>query len=301
MFSFLSWLVQSVLIFLCVAFYTLFERKIIGSFHLRLGPNKTLLFGLFQPLLDAFKLLTKQLMVPNSSNKTIYTLSPILGLVLSLFLWTTIPLVYHFIRTVYSFILFFCLGSVIVFCVLLAGWSSNSKYSLIGSLRSVAQSISYESVFSTLIVLILNLIISFSLISFSIISSWIFLFLFPCWFICVLAEAHRPPFDFSESESELVSGFNTEYSGADFAFTFLSEYSVLLYSCVLIAVIFVPSIFVRRVFFIIFIRLLISYFFVWVRITFCRFRYDLLIILAWKTLLPFSLIVFIVSLFFLYF
>ena len=300
MFSFLSWLVQSVLIFFCVAFYTLFERKIIGSFHLRLGPNKTLLFGLFQPLLDAFKLLTKQLMVPNSSNKTIYTLSPILGLVLSLFLWTTIPLVYHFIRTVYSFILFFCLGSVIVFCVLLAGWSSNSKYSLIGSLRSVAQSISYESVFSTLIVLILNLIISFSIISFSTISSWIFLFLFPCWFICVLAEAHRPPFDFSESESELVSGFNTEYSGADFAFTFLSEYSVLLYSCVLIVVIFVPSIFIRRVFFIIFIRLLISYFFVWVRITFCRFRYDLLIILAWKTLLPFSLIVFIISLFFLY-
>ena len=300
MFSFLSWLVQSILIFLCVAFYTLFERKIIGSFHLRLGPNKTLLFGLFQPLLDAFKLLTKQLMVPNSSNKAIYTLSPILGLVLSLFLWTTIPLVYHFIRTVYSFLLFFCLGSVIVFCVLLAGWSSNSKYSLIGSLRSVAQSISYESVFSTLIVLILNLVISFSIISFSIISSWIFLFLFPCWFICVLAEAHRPPFDFSESESELVSGFNTEYSGADFAFTFLSEYSVLLYSCVLIVVIFVPSIFIRRVFFIIFIRLLISYFFVWVRITFCRFRYDLLIMLAWKTLLPFSLIVFIISLFFLY-
>ena len=300
MFSFLSWLVQSILIFLCVAFYTLFERKIIGSFHLRLGPNKTLLFGLFQPLLDAFKLLTKQLMVPNSSNKTVYTLSPILGLVLSLFLWTTIPLVYHFIRTVYSFLLFFCLGSVIVFCVLLAGWSSNSKYSLIGSLRSVAQSISYESVFSTLIVLILNLVISFSIISFSLISSWIFLFLFPCWFICVLAEAHRPPFDFSESESELVSGFNTEYSGADFAFTFLSEYSVLLYSCVLIVVMFVPSIFIRRVFFIIFIRLLISYFFVWVRITFCRFRYDLLIMLAWKTLLPFSLIVFIVSLFFLY-
>ena len=300
MFSFLSWLVQSILIFLCVAFYTLFERKIIGSFHLRLGPNKTLLFGLFQPLLDAFKLLTKQLMVPNSSNKTIYTLSPILGLVLSLFLWTTLPLVYHFIRIVYSFLLFFCLGSVIVFCVLLAGWSSNSKYRLIGSLRSVAQSISYESVFRTLIVLILNLIISFSIISFSTISSWIFLFLFPCWFICVLAEAHRPPFDFSESESELVSGFNTEYSGADFAFTFLSEYSVLLYSCVLIIMIFVPSIFIKRVFFIIFIRLLIRYFFVWVRITFCRFRYDLLIILAWKTLLPFSLIVFITSLFCIY-
>ena len=295
-FSFLSWVVQTILIFLCVAFYTLFERKVIGSFHIRLGPNKTIFFGLLQPLLDAFKLLSKQVVKPSPSNKTIYTLSPIFGLRLSIFLWVTLPALYHSLRVTYSFLLFFCLGSIIVFCVLLAGWSSNSKYSLIGRLRSVAQSISYEAVFSTLIVLLICLLHSFSIMSSSKISSYLFIILLPCWFICVLAEAHRPPFDFRESESELVSGFNTEYSGADFAFTFLAEYSVLLYSCVLIVSIFIPNIFLTRTFFFVLLSLLFSYFFVWVRITFCRFRYDLLIILAWKTLLPFVLIVFIISL-----
>lgn len=138
----------------------------------------------------------------------------------------------------YSLVIFFCVGSIIVFSVLMAGWSSNSKYSLIGSLRSVAQSISYESVFSTLIVLVMIFLISFSIRRGVLLSSPLILFLFPVWVICTLAETHRAPFDFSESESELVSGFNTEYSGAYFAFIFLSEYTVLLYSCILISFLF---------------------------------------------------------------
>lgn len=138
----------------------------------------------------------------------------------------------------YSLVIFFCVGSIIVFSVLMAGWSSNSKYSLIGSLRSVAQSISYESVFSTLIVLVIIFLISFSIRSGVSLSSPLILFLLPVWVICTLAETHRAPFDFSESESELVSGFNTEYSGAYFAFIFLSEYTVLLYSCILISFLF---------------------------------------------------------------
>ena len=189
--------------------------------------------------------------------------------------------------------LFFCIGSVIVFAVLLAGWSSNSKYRLIGRLRSVAQSISYESVFRTLLVLVIFLCFSFSIRSFAAQSSVLYLFIFPVWFICTLAETHRAPFDFRESESELVSGFNTEYSGAYFAFIFLSEYGVLLYSCVLITYIFFSSLIPYSVLSFISFALLLSFLFIWVRITFCRFRYDILIIASWKILLPFSLILFV--------
>jgi NADH:ubiquinone oxidoreductase subunit H len=151
---------------------------------------------------------------------------------------------------------------VIVFAVLLAGWSSNSKYSLIGRLRSVAQSISYESVFRTLLVLVMFLAFSFSIRRFVNQSSILYLFILPVWFICTLAETHRAPFDFSESESELVSGFNTEYSGAYFAFIFLSEYGVLLYSCVLITYLFFSFMLPYRVVFFIAFSVFISFVFI---------------------------------------
>jgi NADH-ubiquinone oxidoreductase chain 1 len=235
---FLTWLVQCLLILLSVAFFTLFERKVIGLFHLRLGPNKVSFIGIVQPLLDALKLFTKQGLTPLRANKFVYHLAPQIGLFLAYFVWLTLPNIYLIVSINYSLVLFFCVGSVIVFSVLISGWSSNSKYSLIGRLRSVAQSISYESVFRTLIVLLIILIFSYSIRSLFVQSSVLFLLLLPIWTICTLAETHRAPFDFSESESELVSGFNTEYSGANFAFIFLSEYAVLLYSCVLITYIF---------------------------------------------------------------
>ena len=179
------------------------------------------------------------------------------------------------------------------FSFFFSGWSSNSKYSLIGSLRSIAQSISYEAVIRTLLVIFIFCISSFSISSFTLLSSLVYFVVFPIWFICMLAETHRAPFDFSESESELVSVFNTEYSGAYFAFLFLSEYAILLYSCFLISYIFFSLFIVRRVFYFLFTSLLISYVFIWVRITYCRFRYDLLIMFAWKRLLPIALIIFI--------
>lgn len=157
--------------------------------------------------------------------------------------------------------MFFCVRSILVFSVLIAGWSSNSKYSLIGSLRSVAQSISYESVFRTILVLILFINISYSIRSFQSFRSIINIYLIIVWVVCVLAETHRAPFDFREAESELVSGFNTEYSGVYFAFIFLSEYGVLLYSCILIYFIFFSFISVS-VPFIIFTTLLFSFIFV---------------------------------------
>lgn len=289
---FISWLVQCLLILLSVAFFTLFERKVIGLFHLRLGPNKVSFVGLIQPLLDALKLFTKQNLVPLRSNKLVYNLAPQIGLFLAYFVWLTLPNIYLIVSINYSLVLFFCVGSVIVFAVLLAGWASNSKYSLIGSLRSVAQSISYESVFSTLIVMLMLLIFSYSIRSLFVQSSLLFLFFLPVWIICTLAETHRAPFDFRESESELVSGFNTEYSGANFSFIFLSEYAVLLYSCFLITYIFFIFFLPVNLMAILLSSLFLSFLFIWIRITFCRFRYDILMMMSWKMLLPIVLCMF---------
>jgi len=290
----LSWLIHCLLVFLSVAFFTLFERKVIALFHIRVGPNKVSFLGLLQPLLDAFKLLSKQVIVPLQSNKLVYHFSPHLALTLSLFIWLTIPTSYYFLSINYRIVIFFCIGSVMVFAVLLSGWSSNSKYSLIGSLRSVAQSISYESVFRTLIVLFLFLSTSYSIRSFVSFSSPVYLFLLPLWIVCTLAETHRAPFDFRESESELVSGFNTEYSGAYFAFIFLSEYGILLYSCMLISYIFFYWLGLTNVFTLVLFTMFISFIFIWIRITFCRFRYDILIMFSWKILLPLSILLFII-------
>lgn len=289
---FITWLVQCLLILLSVAFFTLFERKVIGLFHLRWGPNKVSFVGLIQPILDALKLFTKQNLTPLRSNKFVYHLAPQSGLFLAYFVWLTLPNVYLIVSINYSLVLFFCVGSILVFSVLIAGWSSNSKYRLIGSLRRVAQSISYESVFSTLVVILIILIFSYSIRSLFVQSSLLFMFFLPIWLICTLAETHRSPFDFREAESELVSGFNTEYSGANFAFIFLSEYAVLLYSCVLITYIFFMFFLPINLLAVIGMALFISFVSIWIRITFCRFRYDMLIIISWKVLLPLVLCIF---------
>lgn len=289
----ISWIVHCLLILLSVAFFTLFERKVIGLFHNRIGPNKVSFLGLVQPLLDAFKLLTKQSLTPLHSNKLVYNLSPHISLFLALFTWIVIPLPFIVFNLSYSFLMFFCISSVIVFAVLLSGWSSNSKYSLIGRLRSIAQSISYEAVLRTILAIFIYIVFSYSISSFSSFSSFLYLLVLPVWFICILAETHRAPFDFRESESELVSGFNTEYSGAYFAFLFLSEYAILLFSCLLITFIYF-SFFLNTMNLVVLLSLslAVSFVFIWVRITYCRFRYDLLIMFAWKRLLPLSLLFF---------
>lgn len=292
----LSWLIHCLLVLLSVAFFTLFERKVIGLFHLRVGPNKISFIGLVQPLLDAFKLLSKQDFVPLRSNKLAYSFSPIFSLFLSLFVWFTMPLSFSVFSLNYSLVIFFCVSSFMVFGVLLSGWSSNSKYSLIGRLRSIAQSISYESVFRTLLVLVCLVLYSYNIRSGSSTSSLLMLTLLPLWVVCTLAETHRAPFDFSEAESELVSGFNTEYSGANFAFIFLSEYAVLLFSCEIIVYLFLGWVASTSFVFLTTGALVFSFIFTWIRITFCRFRYDLLIIIAWKYLLPLSLALFLILL-----
>ena len=295
---FLSWSVQCLLVILSVAFFTLFERKVIGFFMIRVGPNKPGFLALLQPLLDALKLFTKQNLIPYQANKLLYSFSPHFALFLSLLVWFALPSFFLAFSLNFSLFFFFCVSSLLVFPVLFSGWSSNSKYSLIGSLRSVAQSISYESVFRTLIVILFIVASTFRVYSFFSLSSPIFFFFIIPWIICTLAETHRAPFDFRESESELVRGFNTEYGGAYFSFIFLSEYGVLIFSCLLISILFFSFFVPFSPLLISLVGLLISFVFIWIRITFCRFRYDLLIIVSWKILLPLSLNIFFILLMF---
>lgn len=277
------------MVLLTVAFFTLFERKVIGLIHLRVGPNKVSFLGVLQPLYDAFKLLTKQSLVSVRSNKLVFSFAPQASLFLSLSFWLLIPSFSAVFSNSFSLLAFIFVGSVMVFCNLLAGWSRNSKYTFVGSLRSVAQSVSYESVLTTLVIFLVVLTFSYRVLSVSSISSLVLLFILPLWVFSTLAETHRAPFDFSESESELVSGYNTEYSGALFAYVFLAEYSSLLFSCGLIYYLFFFIGRLNPLFFSLSV-LSIRFFFIVVRVTFCRFRYDLLMSLAWKSLLPISLV-----------
>jgi NADH:ubiquinone oxidoreductase subunit H len=288
----LGWLIHCLIIFLAVAFFSLFERKLIRFFHNRTGPNKVSFIGLTQGLVDALKFFFKQSILPHQSNKLTYSLSPRFSLLVACIVWMTMPSLYITLSINYSLLSFFCLASIIVFSVLLAGWASNSKYSLIGRLRSVAQSISYESVFSTLLVLLIFIGLTFSIRRFESQSRVIFILLMPLWFICRLAESHRAPFDFRESESELVSGYNTEYSSANFAFVILSEYIIVLYSCILITYLFISFLFPINQMFLSIFTIIFTFLVTWVRITFCRFRYDMLMIVSWKVFLPFTLSLF---------
>ena len=293
----LGWLIHCLLIFLSVAFFSLFERKLIRFFHNRTGPNKVSFIGLAQGVVDALKFFFKQSMIPHQSNKLTYSLSPRFSLLVACLVWVTIPSLYMTLSINYSLLSFFCLASVMVFSVLLAGWASNSKYRLIGRLRSVAQSISYESVFRTLLVLLMLLSFTFRIRRFESQSRVLYLLLLPLWFICRLAERHRAPFDFRESESELVSGYNTEYSAANFAFVILAEYMIVLYSCILITYLFTSFFLPLNQLILALVTVCFSFLVTWVRITFCRFRYDMLMMVSWKVFLPFSLIAFLCCMF----
>lgn len=275
-----------------VAFLTLLERKVLGYIQIRKGPNKVGFIGLVQPFNDAIKLFTKEQTFPFLSNYFIYYFSPIFSLFLSLLCWLCIPL----LRKLFSFnlgILFFlCCLRIGVYTVILAGWSSNSNYALLGGLRSVAQTISYEVRLVLILLSIIFLIKSFNFLNFFIFQKniWFLVFIFPLilvWFSSSLAETNRTPFDFAEGESELVSGFNVEYRRGGFALIFLAEYARILFISILFVVIFCG----RNIYYFIFYLKLIfvSFLFIWVRGTLPRFRYDKLIYIAWKSFLPFSL------------
>nr|YP_009128475.1 NADH dehydrogenase subunit 1 [Streptocephalus sirindhornae]AJP09646.1 NADH dehydrogenase subunit 1 [Streptocephalus sirindhornae] len=280
-------ILQIVLVLVGVAFLTLLERKILGYIQLRKGPNKVGFMGLLQPFADGIKLFTKEFSPPTVSNFFPYLISPIFTLMLSLMGWSLVPYLGYGIFYNYSVILFLCIVSVSVYTIMLAGWSSNSKYSLLGGLRAGAQTISYEV---SLILILLSPIFlwnSFKFQDFLYLSEyigWPLFLVFPlalCWFVTILAETNRTPFDLAEGESELVSGFNTEYMGVGFALIMLGEYSSILLMSFLFSLIFSGlSVLLFSV---------SVYWFLWARGSYPRYRYDNLMSLCWKSFLPVSL------------
>nr|URH16787.1 NADH dehydrogenase subunit 1 [Reticulitermes flavipes] len=275
-----------------VAFLTLLERSVLGYVHIRKGPNSVGFVGILQPFSDAVKLFSSEQYFPLFSNYLVYYFSPVFGLFLSLLVWLLIPYLSGFISFELGLLFFLACTSLGVYTVMVAGWSSNSSYSLLGGLRALAQTISYEVSLAFILFSFVILICSYNLIYFYLFQFYIWLIFlsFPLsfvWFISCLAETNRTPFDFAEGESELVSGFNVEYGGGGFALIFLAEYASILFMSLLFCVIFLGSDLYSLFFY---IKLsFVSFLFIWVRGTLPRFRYDKLMYLAWSSFLPLSL------------
>jgi NADH-ubiquinone oxidoreductase chain 1 len=273
-----SVLIVLIFVLVGIAFFTLCERKLFGVFQMRKGPNKVGFIGVLQPFSDAGKLFIKQRISLKINNYYACFLAPYLLLFLSLVLWLTYPVLLSCFHLEYRVIFFLCVTSVNVYGVFIAGWGSNSKYALLGGMRAVAQTISYEITLVFILLCPLRLVGRFD-IAFIYRGQGVIFNLFLCaesfiiWFIVILAETNRAPFDFVEGESELVSGFNVEYGGYIFAFIFMAEYINILFMSVLVVVLFIR---VPQYLFPIFV-VLVSYSFVLVRATFPRYRYDFLI------------------------
>nr|YP_010274877.1 NADH dehydrogenase subunit 1 [Pseudocoladenia dea]UJV31561.1 NADH dehydrogenase subunit 1 [Pseudocoladenia dea]WGM81129.1 NADH dehydrogenase subunit 1 [Pseudocoladenia dea] len=275
-----------------VAFLTLLERKILSYIQIRKGPNKVGFMGLLQPFADALKLLSKEQMYLNNSNYLSYYFSPIMSLILSLMLWMMIPYFFQLINFNLGVLFFFCCTSLGVYAVMVAGWASNSNYSLLGGLRSVAQTISYEVSLSLILMSCVIMIMDFNLLMFKFYQElvWFIFLMLPlsmCWMSSSLAETNRTPFDFAEGESELVSGFNVEYSSGGFTLIFLSEYSSILFMSLLFSIMYLGGYELSLMFYL--KMIFISFVFIWVRGTLPRYRYDKLMYLSWKIYLPLSL------------
>lgn len=292
-----------VCLLLTVAFFTVFERKLLGSIQQRLGPNKVGILGLLQAIADAVKLFAKEITIPIRAGRFLFVWSALSSFFFSMYPWIIIPISQNIVvcNIALGILVFLLISSLNAYSIIISGWSSNSRYSFIGALRSTAQMISYELTMSTIILNVTLLAGSLNLIA--IIGSqaelWYIVPLMPqfiIFFICCLAETNRSPFDLPEAESELVSGYNTEHSAFPFALFFLGEYIGILFLCHLMVILFfggwcVPwflqpyiapvNLYGIKVFIMLFV-------FVWVRASLPRFRYDQLMRLGWKVFLPLS-------------
>ena len=289
-----------------VAFMVLTERKVMGSMQRRKGPSVVGIFGILQPIADGLKLLVKEPVLPSNANIAVFLAAPVITFMLALLTWAVIPfgpgLVLADLNV--GLLYMFAVSSLGVYGVIMAGWSSNSKYAFLGALRSAAQRVSYEVSLGLILITVLLCVGSLNLSE--IVNAqqtvWFGLPLFPLmllFFISCLAETNRAPFDLPEAEAELVAGYNVEYSSMGFALFFLGEYANMIVMSSLCAIMFlggwlpplnlsilywVPSGFwlgVKVVFFL--------FGFVWVRAAFPRYRYDQLMRIGWKVFLPLSL------------
>nr|YP_011017097.1 NADH dehydrogenase subunit 1 [Orthaga aenescens]WQB62455.1 NADH dehydrogenase subunit 1 [Orthaga aenescens] len=289
---FIGYIILILGVLIGVAFLTLLERKLLGYIQIRKGPNKVGMMGILQPFSDAIKLFTKEQTYPLYSNYLSYYFSPVIGFILSLMIWIIIPYYFNLVNFNLGILFFLCCTSMGVYTVMVAGWSSNSNYSLLGGLRAVAQTISYEVSLALILMSSIIMIMSFNLIDLMYYQNliWFMFLMYPLslsLFSSMLAETNRTPFDFAEGESELVSGFNIEYSSGGFALIFLAEYSSILFMSLMYVLIFMGGYNLSLFFY---MKLgLISFLFIWVRGTLPRYRYDKLMYLAWKSYLPISL------------
>nr|YP_009142228.1 NADH dehydrogenase subunit 1 [Scortum barcoo]AKG64491.1 NADH dehydrogenase subunit 1 [Scortum barcoo] len=292
-------LIYIVPVLLAVAFFTLLERKVLGYMQLRKGPNVVGPYGLLQPIADGVKLFIKEPVRPSTSSPTLFLFTPILALTLALALWTPLPLPYPMADLNLGILFILALSSLAVYSILGSGWASNSKYALIGALRAVAQTISYEVSMGLILLCVILFTGGFTLQTFNITqeSIWLILPAWPLaamWYISTLAETNRAPFDLTEGESELVSGFNVEYAGGPFALFFLAEYANILLMNTLSATLFLGASHIPLLPEFTAINLMtkaafLSILFLWVRASYPRFRYDQLMHLIWKNFLPLTL------------
>nr|YP_010838120.1 NADH dehydrogenase subunit 1 [Oxynotus paradoxus]WGF19868.1 NADH dehydrogenase subunit 1 [Oxynotus paradoxus] len=286
-------------VLLATAFLTLVERKILGYMQFRKGPNIVGPYGLLQPIADGVKLFIKEPIRPLTASPFLFLTTPTLALTLALLMWVPLPIPHSIINLNLGLLFILAISSLTVYTILGSGWASNSKYALMGALRAVAQTISYEV---SLGLILLSMIIfagGFTLHTFNLTQETIWLLipgwpLAMMWYISTLAETNRAPFDLTEGESELVSGFNVEYAGGSFALFFLAEYTNILMMNTLSVILFMGSSYNFMMpqistFYLMMKATLLTLIFLWIRASYPRFRYDQLMHLVWKNFLPLTL------------
>jgi len=289
---------------LIAAFATLIERKVMSSVQRRRGPNKIGLFGIFQPIADGVKLLLKEITIPSKSDVLIFIFTPIYSFLLSILMWLFIPfnMITQGLSSEFNLLYILSISNLSVFGIIFSGWSSNNKYSFLGSLRASSQMISYEIAFSVIWLIIILINGNLNILNMVYIQTEYIVFLIPLlpiyfiFFIIILAETNRAPFDLPEAESELVAGYNVEYSGMGFAFLFLAEYSNIASMSAIITVLFCSNNLIDNDYInFLYFGLKVTYhviLFIIIRATLPRFRYDMIMNIMWKKILLFLVIMF---------